>query len=243
MLKFFSFHRKTLTSEQRKLHKRLEEMLGFKPKNIKIYAKAFQHKSQFEKIEENNERLEYLGDAILDAVISDCLYHRYPKKREGFLTKMRSKMVSRKTLNEIGLAMGIDELILSQIQQETHQTSLCGNAFEALIGAIYLDQGYTFTTHFIQEQILNKYISFKEFESLELDYKSKLIEWSQKNKVKVSFETEEITQEPNDARFVGKVVANGHTLGTGKGPSKKKAEQNASKAAYERNVKNTGIAT
>lgn len=224
----------SLFGKQDPLQQALKELLGYKPKRMDIYARAFKHKSLFEGIDENNERLEFLGDSVLDAIVADYLYAEYPNEQEGFLTKMRAKIVSRKTLNLIGNKMRLARFIEADIEQDYQTTSLIGNALEALIGAIYLEKGFVKTEQIVHKQILRKHIDLKSIEFVENDFKSKLIEWAQKNRVKVIFTTHEKHIQSRDDKFEGQVRdENGKLLGKGHGPSKKKAEQAAAKLAWE----------
>ena len=167
-------------------------ILGFYPHNIQIYEQALLHKSSAVRSEKgrplNNERLEFLGDAILDAIVGDIVYKRFEGKREGFLTNTRSKIVQRETLNKLAVEIGLDKLIKYSTRSSSHNSYMYGNAFEAFIGAIYLDQGYERCKQFMEQRIINRYIDLDKISRKEVNFKSKLIEWSQKNKMEVSFE-------------------------------------------------------
>ena len=167
------------------------KMLGFYPRNIEIYQQALLHKSSSIKAGKgrllNNERLEFLGDAILDAIVADIVYKKFEGKREGFLTNTRSKIVQRETLNRVAVEIGLDKLIKYTTRQSSHNSYMCGNAFEALIGAIYLDRGYRACKKFMEERIINQYLNLEKISRKEVNFKSKLIEWSQKNKFCVEF--------------------------------------------------------
>lgn len=166
-------------------------MLGFYPRNIDIYQQALLHKSSSVKEKGhllNNERLEFLGDAILDAIVADIVYKKFEGKREGFLTNTRSKIVQRETLNRVAVEIGLDKLIKYTTRQSSHNSYMCGNAFEALIGAIYLDRGYRACKKFMEERIIGKYLNLEKISRKEVNFKSKLIEWSQKNKFEVEFQ-------------------------------------------------------
>ena len=164
----------------------LFKILGFAPNDIQIYELALVHKSSPLKLEENkwanNERLEYLGDAILDAVVADILYKQYPTKREGFLTNTRSKIVQRETLDQLAIKIGLDKLVIYSAKLCSHSNHLYGNALEAFIGAIYLDQGYDKTYQFIRDRLIKRHLNVEELIRKEVNFKSNLIEWSQKNK-------------------------------------------------------------
>jgi ribonuclease-3 len=181
----------------------------------------------------NNERLEYLGDAILDAVVADYLFKAFPDKNEGFLTKMRSKMVKRKHLNLLAYRMGLNQLIISHTNPVNVSKHLYGNALEALVGAIYLDKGFSKTCQFV-ERIINKFVDIEKLKLSESDYKSKLIEWAQKNKVEVIFDShEELSGNHKIPQFVSYIKLLNEELGRGVGHSKKDAEQKAAKIALE----------
>ena len=202
-----------------------------------MYEMAFIHKSASIVLPDgevvNNERLEFLGDAILDTIVADYLFHRFPNKDEGFLTKMRSKMVKRKHLNLLAYRMGLNQLIVSHTNPTNIAKHLYGNAFEALIGSIFLDKGYRKTYNFI-ERIINHYVDIEKLRQSESDYKSKLIEWAQKNKVEVLFEShEELNKSSNQIHFVSYIKMMNEELGRGIGNSKKESEQKAAKAALE----------
>lgn len=168
------------------------KILGFFPHNIQIYQQALLHKSTSIRSEKgrplNNERLEFLGDAILDAIVGDIVYKHFEGRREGFLTNTRSKIVQRETLNKLAVEIGLDKLVKYSTRSSSHNSYMYGNAFEAFIGAIYLDQGYDRCKLFMEEKIFKNYIDLDKMSRKEVNFKSKLIEWSQKNKMEVSFE-------------------------------------------------------
>ena len=183
----------------------------------------------------NNERLEFLGDAILDAIVGDIVYRHFPGKREGFLTNTRSKLVQRETLNRLAQEMGISRLILSSGHTSSHNSYMGGNAFEALVGAIYLDRGYSSCMRFMEKRILAKMINIDKVAYKEVNFKSKLIEWSQKNRVKLDFIVKEQGKDKNGSPFFLFCV---HLEGVegcnGRGYSKKESQQLASKLTLER---------
>ena len=183
----------------------------------------------------NNERLEFLGDAVLDAVVGDIVYQHFPGKREGFLTNTRSKLVQRDTLNKLAQEMGINQLILSSGHSYSHNSYMGGNAFEALVGAVYLDRGYDACMNFMQKRILAKMINIDKVAYKEVNFKSKLIEWSQKNRVKLDFILlEQVADKNGSPMFTYKVVIEGVDGGTGKGYSKKESQQVASKLTLDK---------
>ena len=183
----------------------------------------------------NNERLEFLGDAILDAVVGDIVFRHFEGKREGFLTNTRSKLVQRETLNRLAKEMGIDHLLLSSGQSSSHNSYVGGNAFEALVGAIYLDRGYDVCMKFMQKRILNHLINIDKVAYKEVNFKSKLIEWSQKNKVKLEFQLiKEDKEQGGSPVFVYKAMIEGLKGGEGKGYSKKESQQLAAKQTLQK---------
>lgn len=211
------------------------KMLGFYPRNIEIYQQALLHKSSSIKAGKgrllNNERLEFLGDAILDAIVADIVYKKFEGKREGFLTNTRSKIVQRETLNRVAVQIGLDKLIKYTTRQSSHNSYMCGNAFEALIGAIYLDRGYRACKKFMEERIINQYLNLEKISRKEVNFKSKLIEWSQKNKFCVEFNLIEQSLDSNqNPIFETQITVENIPAGTGKGYSKKESQQEAAHA-------------
>jgi len=213
-------------------------ILGFFPRNIKVYQQALLHKSISMRSEKgrpiNNERLEFLGDAILDAIVGDIVYRHFEGRREGFLTNTRSKIVQRETLNKLAVEIGLDKLVKYSTRSSSHNSYMYGNAFEAFIGAIYLDQGYDRCKQFMEEKIF-KNIDLDKMSRKEVNFKSKLIEWSQKNKMEVSFELiEQFLDEEYNPMFHTEVRIEGISAGTGTGYSKKESQQNAAQMALKK---------
>lgn len=209
---------------------RFYQMLGFYPRDIRIYEQALLHKSSSIKSDKgrllNNERLEFLGDAVLDAVVADILYQKFDGKREGFLTNTRSKIVSRETLNRVAEQIGLLQLIKFSTRQSAHNSYMGGNAFEALIGAIYLDRGYEDCRSFLEHRIIGVYINIDKIARKEVNFKSKLIEWSQKNRMELSFELlSQKYDEFNSPIFETEVIIETVRAGRGKGYSKKESQQ------------------
>lgn len=207
------------------------KILGFYPRNIEIYQQALLHKSSSVKTKGrllNNERLEFLGDAILDAIVADIVYKRFEGKREGFLTNTRSKIVQRETLNHVAVQIGLDKLIKYTTRQSSHNSYMCGNAFEALIGAIYLDRGYRACKKFMEERIISQYLNLDKISRKEVNFKSKLIEWSQKNKFEIAFNLldQSLDKEQNPV-FETQITVENILAGSGKGYSKKESQQEA----------------
>jgi len=224
-------------SRNRKFLRKLIPILGFIPGRIRLYEMAFIHKSASIVMPNgdviNNERLEYLGDAILDAVVAEYLFKNFSDKDEGFLTKMRSKMVKRKNLNLLAYRIGLGQLVISHTHPDNVSKHLYGNAFEALIGAIYLDRGFNKVCLFV-ERIINKYVDIERLKQSDSDYKSKLIEWAQKNKIEIIFDShEELLGNNKLPQFVSYIRMMNEELGRGVGHSKKDAEQKAAKIALE----------
>lgn len=229
---------KFLFKKDKELYSALYNILGFYPNDIHYYKQALMHKSIMHREKGkavNNERLEFLGDAILDAVVGHIVYDHFPGKREGFLTNTRSKLVQRDTLNKLAREMGINELIVSSGSTGTHNSYLGGNAFEALVGAIYLDKGYEECMKFMKKRILGQLVNIDKVAYKEVNFKSKLIEWGQKNKVSVEFSLlEQKKDDGGSPVFEYQVLIEGVAGGIGKGYSKKESQQLASKSTLER---------
>jgi ribonuclease III len=212
--------------------------LGIKSKNLDLYREALTHKSALVKKETGslmcNERLEFLGDTILDSVISNYLYKHYPDRDEGFLTQMRSKIVNRKSLNDLGSSIRLESFLISS-NLVLKNNNAVGNAFEALIGAIYLDKGYKYTKQFLERKILRKYIDIHFLEKTDTNFKSRLLEVMQQNRHKVQFCTkEDAAGNLGPDIFLSTVIINNEPLCSARGSSKKEAEQNASKLALQK---------
>ena len=194
-------HIKLPFRKDKELYLQLYRILGILPHNISLYKLALMHKSVAHRTAKgrpaNNERLEFLGDAVLDATVGHIVYDHFPGKREGFLTNTRSKLVQRETLGRLAKEMGITQLILSSGRSATHNSYMGGNAFEALVGALYLDHGYDACMKFVQKQILSKLVNIDKVAYKEVNFKSKLIEWTQKNRVVMEFRCVEETKDEN----------------------------------------------
>lgn len=215
------------------------KILHFYPYNITLYEQALLHKSSSIKLKNgkwiNNERLEFLGDAILDAIVADIVFKEFEYKKEGFLTNMRSKIVQRETLNRLALKLGIDKLIKTSARNTTHNTHMYGNALEALIGAIYLDQGYRVAKRFVHERLIQDHLNIERVAQREINHKSRLIEWSQKQKIAVTFELiDTVVDGDNNPMFTSAVFIMNERAGEGKGFSKKESQQKASEVALKR---------
>ena len=225
--------------KEKELFSALYNIFGFYPRNIELYKTALLHKSSSRRNEKgrpmNNERLEFLGDAILDAVVGDVVFRQYDGKREGFLTNTRSKLVSRDTLGKVASEMGLGGLLLSAGHSTSHNSYVEGNAFEALVGAIYLDRGYDACMWFWEHRILGKYINIDKVAFKEVNFKSKLLEWSQKNRVRMEFQM--LKQKKDDSGnpiFSFQVLLEGVEGEQGTGYSKKEAQQQAAKETLQR---------
>ena len=229
---------KLFSRKGRKFYRFINSITGIRPGNADLYYQAMVHKSAIRRNSNrkpfNNERLEYLGDAILGAVVAQELFLLFPDNDEGFLTKTRSRIVSRANLNQIALEMGLQEWIQFHPPGDISQTHILGDALEAVIGAIFLDKGYGSARKFIRDRILTKYLDLKAIVENDTNFKSLLIEWGQKNKCPVQFVTEEL-EESNDKSiiFVARAIVNDKISGMGRGTSKKEAEQNAAGEALE----------
>jgi ribonuclease-3 len=220
--------------KERRFYVQLVRMLGFLPHRHSHYKLAFLPKSANAGLNNsllvNNERLEYLGDAILDAIVADYLFKRFPEGDEGFMTKLRARIVKRKNLDYLAKQLHIPELISSGILPGNTSKHLYGNTLEALIGAIYLDRGYKTTQRFFIKKILKKHIDLVQLVKKDPDYKSRIIEWAQKNRIEILFETtEEHPAGQKPPSFVSTISLNGEKKGTGRGSVKKDAEQYAAK--------------
>lgn len=218
-------------SPDKKLYSSLNNLLGFYPSNINIYKSALRHKSVAKEIKngikDSNERLEYLGDAILSAVVADYVFKKFPYKEEGFLTEMRSRIVSRDNLNKLSRKLGLDKLIENNTQLASSR-SINGDALEALIGAVYLDKGYRSAQCFIVDRLVKNHMDIDTLESTEHNFKSRLIEWAQREKKTLSFQQVDEIESGKTKLIKVIVVIDGDTIGTGLDYSKKRAEQIAS---------------
>lgn len=215
---------------------KIQKIVGFKPKSINPYEKAFTHRSLNLKDKKGNavnfERLEFLGDAMLSSIIASHLFKEVPEGNEGYLTKMRAKIVSRKHLNELGKDLKLIELVKTNIPKSQFGINIHGNLFEALIGAIYLDRGYTYCERFIKEAVIDPYVDIESLEGQIISYKSLLIEWCQKEKKVFNYEVYEDTGKDEMKHFAVKLWINDKVIAKARATSKKKAEEKASKRAY-----------
>lgn len=219
----------------------LYNILGFCPGDVSLYQVALQHKSYKEAVRGfgrvNNERMEFLGDAVLGAIVADILYRKFPKEQEGYLTNLRSKLVKRETLNKLAVQMGLDKLVKhSDKMSNTPNSYMNGNAFEAFIGAIYLDKGYGVCMEFINDKILNQVVDVNEVAHKEENFKSRLIEWCQKYQLDCQFNMtgEKRIESQNASQFFCEILIEGVLCGKGTGFSKKESHQKAAKSAMKR---------
>ena len=220
----------------KKLSHSINNIFGFHPANIHLYKLAFLHKSAGQEslngVKINNERLEFLGDAILDAIVADYLFKTFPLKDEGFLTEMRSKIVSRTQLNKLSQKLGFDLLVQLDANATGVFRSFKGDAFEAFIGALYLDRGYIFTRHLVVERIIKRYFDIDDLVTQEMNYKSRIIEWAQKEKRKVRFDIIEEVGTGYKKQYVIELVVDDQPVERGRDFSIKGAEQIASEKGW-----------
>ncbi len=223
-------------SNDKELYQYLKNVFGITPKNIFLYKLAFTHKSasveSFRGNKINNERLEYLGDAILGAIVAEYLYKKYPCNDEGFLTQMRSKIVSRANLNRLANKLGMDEIIQKENKKINHHTSIRGDAFEAFVGAVFIDKGYDYTRKIILRKVILNLLNMEEIISTEVNFKSKLIEIIQKEKRTIEYNVVDKVDVGHRKQYVVEVLIDGESKGSGIDYSIKGAEQVASKNAY-----------
>lgn len=215
--------------------KQLKGILGYTPGNVALYKTALTHRSVKDTIDQNNERLEYLGDAVLSALVADYLFKRYPYKGEGFLTEMRSKMVNRQQLNDIALKMGLKKVTaFNKSDASLKSSQIFGNTLEALVGAIYLDIGYKKTGKWVGERIIMPHMFVDDLENLEINQKNKLYGWANKNGKSLEFETIDERMENGRRLFTVAATVNGKVIAQGKAFNKKDASQIAAQLAVEK---------
>ncbi len=231
------------SGSDKKLINAIKNIFGFYPRNLAPYKLALRHRSVAQAFPDgkkiNNERLEFLGDAILGSVVAEYLFKKFPIKDEGFLTEIRSRIVSRSNLNNLSRKLGLNQLIKTHFNGNKSATSIPGDAFEAFVGAIYLDKGYEFTREIIINKIITLHIDIEELISTELNFKSKLIEWGQKNKKEINFNLAEEKETNNKLKiYIVEAEIDNKVFGTGKDYTIKKAEQIAAKMAWEKLTNN-----
>jgi ribonuclease-3 len=229
------FKRLLKKSPEASFENQLKNVLGIKPGNALLYRTALSHRSVKETADENNERLEYLGDAVLSAIVADYLFKRYPYKGEGFLTEMRSKMVNRQQLNDIALKMGLKKLTFyNKFDNSLKGSQIFGNTLEALVGAVYLDKGYAKTSNWVLKQIVIPHMFVDDLELIDINLKNKLIGWANKNGKVLNFELAHEKMEGSRRLFTINAVLDGEILSQGKGYNKKDASQVAAQVAVEK---------
>ena len=224
----------SIKKEDQKIIKAILFLFGFEPVNINLYKLALLHKSKNKN--ESNERLEYLGDAVLNLIVAEYLFKKYPFKDEGFLTKIRSKIVSRDSLNDLGRKVGLKELINFKNIDEFSKNykSIFGDALEAIIGAVYLDVGFEYCQEYIVKNIIIPYYNFDELVNKTHNFKSKILEWSQKEKKLIKFSTKKITLKNNSSQFESILIIENKEISKGFGNNKKDAEKDASRLACKK---------
>lgn len=239
MLRWLS-NRKLGKTKNQRISDYIFKHFGFRTKNLHLYEQALRHSSSVPKgagpEEGSNERLEFLGDAVLDIIVADYLYKAFPKRSEGELTKMKAKVVSRRMLNAMGDKLEISETLTARLGKQPIHSSMVGNALEALIGAMYLDKGFAFTFQKTLDLLKENGIDQKVHDVT--DFKSKLHEWSQKKRRTLSFDVESETPDNGNARYVIVALINGTIVGRGSGKSKKVAEQYAAREACKEIFRN-----
>ncbi|HVN56842.1 MAG TPA: ribonuclease III [Bacteroidales bacterium] len=223
----------------REFRSRIKRIIGSRPSDLRLYEIAFIHRSASLTLPDgkkiNNERLEFLGDSVLDVVLSEFLFKRFPVANEGFMTKIRSRIVNRDILNQIALSMGIDKILVSNISSGHSTKHLYGDAFEALVGAVFIDKGFRKTRKFIIRNVIHKYLDIEKIINTDSDYKSLVFEWVQKNKASLSFIfNEDYDFDKKKSVFTTTLNIDHTEFGKGQGESKKEAEQEASRQAWER---------
>jgi ribonuclease-3 len=218
----------TLFSSEKELASYVKSITGITPSNIPLYVRVFQHRSKYIEPKENNERLELLGDAILDAIVCEFLYKKYPYKEEGFITELRAKIVNRKSLNEVGEKLGlVEKLKFNRKSMTDVSRDLGGNTFEALVGAVYLDAGFEKTKRFIQKRVLQGLVDVDMLEATNTDFKSRIFHYIQKEGKNIEFKVAEEKMRNRRAYFIIHLYISNKFISAGEGFSKKIAEQNA----------------
>ncbi|HEY5509416.1 MAG TPA: ribonuclease III [Prolixibacteraceae bacterium] len=239
MIRNLRYQIKLFSSPRKEFYSYIKSITGHSPLKFKLYDIAFIHKSAsyVDKMGNivNNERLEYLGDAILGTIVAEYLYNRFPFKDEGFLTQLRSRVVNRSFLTRLTFKMGLNKFVVSNAGSVSESSHLYGDLLEAFIGALYLDCGYAVTKQFVIKKIFNQHIDLQEMETVDNNFKSQLIEWGQKIKQEVEFITVNNPDSGSEKMpFVSEAWIDGKVFGTGGGYSKKEAQQNAAQQALER---------
>lgn len=220
------------SSPDKQLLLQLEHLVGFTPKHVAYYRLALMHRSKPDDVTNSNERLEFLGDAVLGAIVAEYLFKKYPYQDEGYLTELRSRIVRRETMNNVAMRMGLNKLVqYNQNDRGLSRSHIFGNALEALIGAVYLDQGFTKTRNFILNQIIRAYIDLDTMESTDTNYKNQLLSWAQRNNKVLSFDTIDEKTEGTRKLFTVGIMIDSELVASGTGYNKKDAGQVAAKTA------------
>lgn len=239
-MSFFSLRNNgTYLVNKQEFASRLRKIIGFRTTNLRIYEAAFIHRSASFTLPDgkriNNERLEFLGDAVLDTILSDYLFEKFPDANEGFMTKIRSRIVNREILNQLAISMGIDKILVSNVSSNSSTRNLYGDALEALIGALFVDKGFKKTKNLFIKRVFNKYLDLSKIVGTDTDYKSLVFEWIQKHKTNLTFEyKEEYDFKLKKSVFSAILLINKEEFGKGQGASKKEAEQEAAGKAWAR---------
>ena len=234
--RFKALFRKQTEKDQR-VSRYLKSIIGYSPRNYSLFKLATIHasaaKANSQGIKESNERLEYLGDAILGSVVAEYLFKKYPYKDEGFLTEIRSRIVNRESLNQLGKKLGLQHIIEVNKKIPSPHKSIYGDTLEAIIGAVYLDRGYLYCQKFILQKLLEPYYDLEQIIKTNPNAKSTLIEWAQKENKEVEFETVDVQSHFNRKEFTVKVIVDGEAISVGYGSTKKKAEQDAAQKSCD----------
>lgn len=245
MAKLLESFQKSLLKGKDPLYKAIYNISGYRPSNISLYKLAFTHSSARLENEvgykKNNERLEYLGDAVLDLIVAELLFKKFPFRDEGFLTEMRSKVVNANTLDHMARKLGFDELLKSTSGHQRNQRpskNMNADVFEAFIGAFFLDHGYKKTLNFVQKRIMKPFIDFEELVHTESNFKSRLVEWSHRNNKSISFEIVDTRQQGRHKQFVVQLLVDGEDVSRGIDINKKQAEQKAAEQFLSKQTDN-----
>ena len=227
----------TYITNKQEFASRLRKITGFRTSNLRIYEVAFIHRSASFTLPDgqriNNERLEFLGDAVLSAILSDYLFEKLPDASEGFMTKIRSRIVNREILNQLAISMGIDKILVSNVNSSHTTRNLYGDALEALIGALFVEKGFKKTKNLFIKRVFNKYLDLEKIIEIDTDYKSLVFEWIQKHKSNLTFAyREDYDFKLKKSVFSATLIINKEEFGTGQGASKKEAEQEAAGKAW-----------
>lgn len=237
MTLFLKKNNGTYITNKKEFASRLRKIIGFRTMNLRIYEVAFIHRSASFSLPDgqriNNERLEFLGDAVLDTILSDYLFEKFPEANEGFMTKIRSRIVNREILNQLALSIGIDKILVSHVSSNHSTRNLYGDALEALIGALFVDKGFKKTKNLFIKRVFNKYLDLEKIIETDTDYKSLVFEWIQKHKSNLTFAyEEEYDFKLKKSVFSATLIINKEEFGKGQGASKKEAEQEAACKAW-----------